>query len=165
MTTIIHDAHYRDETLDEFRYNPLIEAMPAPFEPGDAIAKLMIRPPYSDSDRECTSSHRQLLTQRIVRIHQPMEREVDVFSRIDRCIRWGYADRNPLTRAYSASLRPGCPLPYPMEASTMPVATIPTHMVFPSSAFPGSEKAQLLKASFPSIRRSYGIHGTGGSPW
>ena len=107
MTTTIHDAHYRDETLDEFRYNPLIEAMPAPFEPGDAIAKLMIRPPYSDSDRECTSSRRQLLTQRIVRLHQPMEREVDVFGRIDRCIRWGYADRNPLSQAYAAQLAAG----------------------------------------------------------
>jgi len=105
--TIIHDAHYRDETLDEFRFNPLIEAMPAPFEPGDAIAKLMIRPPYSDSDRNCPSSHRQLLTQRIVRLHQPMEREIDVFGRIDRCIRWGYADRNPLSPAYAAQLAAG----------------------------------------------------------
>ena len=34
MMTVIHDAHYRDETLDEFRFNPLIEAMPAPLEPG-----------------------------------------------------------------------------------------------------------------------------------
>ena len=106
-TTIIHDAHYRDEPLDEFRFNPLIEAMPAPFEPGDAIAKLMIRPPYSDNDRECPSSYRQLLTQRIVRLHQPMEREVDVFGRIDRCIRWGYADRNPLSPAYAAQLAAG----------------------------------------------------------
>ena len=107
MATVIHDAHYRDETLDEFRFNPLIEAMPAPFEPGDAIAKLMIRPPYSDSDRECPSSYRQLLTQRIVRLHQPMEREVDVFGRIDRCIRWGYADRNPLSPSYAAQLAAG----------------------------------------------------------
>lgn len=104
---IIHDAHYREETLDEFRFNPLIEAMPAPFEPGDAIAKLMIRPSYSDNDREGPSSYRQLLTQRIVRLHQPMEREVDVFGRIDRCIRWGYADRNPLSPAYAAQLAAG----------------------------------------------------------
>lgn len=107
MAAIIHDARYRDETLEEFRFNPLIEAMPAPFEPGEAIAKLMIRPPYSDSDREYPSSYRQLLTQRIVRLHQPMEREVDVFGRIDRCIRWGYADRNPLSPAYAAQLAAG----------------------------------------------------------
>ena len=107
MATVIHDAHYRNEILDEFRFNPLIEALPAPFEPGDAIARLMIRPPYSDSDRESPSSHRQLLTQRIVRLHQPMEREVDVFGRIDRCIRWGYADRNPLSPAYAAQLAAG----------------------------------------------------------
>ena len=107
MTTMIHDAVYRDEFLDEFRYNPLIEALPPPFEPGDAIAKLMIRPPYSDAERNAPSSYRQLLTQRIVRLHQPMEREVDVFGRIDRCIRWGYADRNPLSQVYAAQLAAG----------------------------------------------------------
>ena len=36
-----------------------------------------------------------------------MEREVDVFGRIDRCIRWGYADRNPLAPAYAAQLAAG----------------------------------------------------------
>ena len=107
MAVRIRDAVYRDETLEEFRYNPLIEAMPAPFEPGEAIAKLMIRPPYSDNERTFPTSHRQLLTQRIVRLHQPMEREVDVFGRIDRCIRWGYADRNPLSPVYAAQLAAG----------------------------------------------------------
>ena len=107
MAVQVHDALYRDEYLEEFRFNPLIEALPPPFEPGDAIAKLMIRPPYSDSERQCQSSYRQLLTQRIVRLHQPMEREVDVFGRIDRCIRWGYADRNPLSPGYAAQLAAG----------------------------------------------------------
>ena len=107
MAVQVHDALYRDEFLDEFRFNPLIEALPPPFEPGDAITKLMIRPPYSDNERQCPSSYRQLLTQRIVRLHQPMEREVDVFGRIDRCIRWGYADRSPLSPAYAAQLAAG----------------------------------------------------------
>ena len=107
MTATIHNAFYRDEVLDEFRFNPLIEALPPPLEPGDAIAKLMIRPPYSDTERNAPSSYRQLYTQRIVRLHQPMEREVDVFGRIDRCIRWGYADRNPLSSSYAAQLAAG----------------------------------------------------------
>lgn len=107
MAVQVHDALYRDESIYEFRFNPLIEALPAPFEPGDAITKLMIRPPYSDAERQCPSSYRQLLTQRIVRLHQPMEREVDVFGRIDRCIRWGYVDRNPLLPAYAAQLAAG----------------------------------------------------------
>ena len=107
MAVPIIDAHYRDETLDEFMFNPCIEALPPPLEPDDAIKKLMIRPPYSESDRMESSSYRQLLTQRIIRIHQPMEREVDIFSRIDRCIRWGYADRNPLSSEYAAQLAAG----------------------------------------------------------
>lgn len=107
MAGMVHDAQYREEILEEFRYNPLIEALPPPFEPGEAIAKLMIRPPYSDSERACPSSYRQLLTQRIIRIHQPMEREVDVLGRIDRCIRWGYADRSPLSASYARQLSAG----------------------------------------------------------
>ena len=107
MAVQVHDALYRDEPLDEFRFNPLIEALPAPLEPDEAIEKLMIRPPYSDYDRQYPSSYRQLLTQRIVRLHQPMEREVDGVGRIDRCIRWGYADRNPLSPAYAAQLAAG----------------------------------------------------------
>lgn len=107
MTVQVHDAVYRNESLYEFRFNPLIEAMPEPLEPGDAISKLMIRPPYSESDRNYPSSYRQILTQRIVRLHQPMEREVDVLGRIDRCIRWGYADRNPLSPDYASQLTAG----------------------------------------------------------
>lgn len=107
MSIQIYDAVYRDETLPEFRFNPLIEALPAPLEPADAIAKLMIRPPYSENDRHCSSSHRQILTQRIARLHQPMEREVDIFERIDRCIRWGYADRSPLSPACVSQLAAG----------------------------------------------------------
>lgn len=107
MAIRIYDAEYRTENMEEFRFNPMIEALPAPFEPNEAIAKLMIRPPYTEADRFCSSSHRQLLTQRIVRLHQPMEREVDVFGRIDRCIRWGYADRNPLSASHTAQLASG----------------------------------------------------------
>ena len=107
MALKTHNAAYRSETLEEFRCNPLIEALPPPFEPGDAITKLMIRPPYSEDERSAPTSYRQLLTQRIVRLHQPMEREVDVFGRIDRCMRWGYADRNPLKPAYAAQLAAG----------------------------------------------------------
>ena len=107
MTAQIHNAAYRTAELEEFRSNPLIESLPPPFEPEEAISKLMIRPPYSESERLCTVSHRQLLTQRITRLHQPTEREVDVFGRIDRCLRWGYADRNPLSASYAAQLASG----------------------------------------------------------
>ena len=107
MEVHVHDALYRDESIDEFRFNPLIEALPAPFEPRDAAKKLLIRPPYSEDDRQFSAADRLVLTQRIVRVHLPMEREVDVLRRIDRCIRWGYADRNPLSPAYAAQLAAG----------------------------------------------------------
>ena len=103
----VHDAFYRNESIEEFRFNPLIEALPPPFDPVEAAAKLMVRPPYSEADRQISAGDRLSLTQRIIRVHQPMEREVDVFGRIDRCIRWGYTDRNPLSPAYVAQLAAG----------------------------------------------------------
>jgi len=81
--------------ISDFRYNPLIEALPAPLEPEAAIDKLMIRPEYYESDRSKSVAKRLLLTQNLARLHQPLSREVDVFSAIDRCLRWGYVDRNP----------------------------------------------------------------------
>ena len=103
----IEIAQYRDEDLHDFRYNPLIEALPAPLEPEAAIDKLMIRPEYYESDRSKSVAKRLLLTQNLARLHQPLSREVDVFSAIDRCLRWGYVDRNPLGTQYTAQLAAG----------------------------------------------------------
>ena len=98
---------YRDEVLSEFRNNLLIEAMPEPREPEQAANDLMIFPEYHDSDRKRSTAQRRILTQNIARIHHPLLREVEVEGAIDRCIRWGYADRNPLSSEYAAQLSAG----------------------------------------------------------
>ena len=95
---------YRNEDLPIFQNHPCIEALPEPFEPNQAIRKLMIRPEYSEEDRKRSVAKRRLLTQNLARLHQPLSREVDIFSAIDRCIRWGYVDRNPLTPEFIAQL-------------------------------------------------------------
>lgn len=89
-------AEYRKESIEEFRNNPLTEALPPRQSPRNAVKCLMVRPPYSKEDRNAPVEDRLAFTQRIARIHQPLEMEMDVFQRIDRCIRWSYADRNPL---------------------------------------------------------------------
>ncbi len=98
---------YRDDVLNEFRNNILIEALPEPREPAQAANDLMIFPEYDPSDRQRSTANRRILTQNIARIHHPLLREVEVEGAIDRCIRWGYADRNPLSPAYAAQLSAG----------------------------------------------------------
>lgn len=100
-------ADYRDETLSAFRNNPMIAAMRRPRDPDQAIDDLMIFPDYSEDDRNRSVAERRLLTQNIARIHHPLNREIEVEAAIDRCIRWGYADRNPLTPEYATQLSAG----------------------------------------------------------
>lgn len=97
-------ACYRRENIEDFLFNPLIEALPEPLEPADIITTLMTGAPYSRTDREGSVSRRLLLTQRIAQFHQPMAWDADIFNRIDRSIRWGYAERNPLLSGYAYEL-------------------------------------------------------------
>lgn len=98
MKNTIPDAVYHAQTLKECQYNPFVEALPK--KPGwkEMILRLSIRPPYSEEDRHCAIDERLSMTQRILRVHYPREKEVKLFEKIDKCIRWGYADRNPFTR-------------------------------------------------------------------
>ena len=103
----VHSASYREESIEEFRFNPLIEALPATIEFDEVGDYLMFRPSYEETDRQLSTSTRMNVTQRIALVHQPTEQEVDVYYRISRCIRWGYVGRNPLSPAYVAQLAAG----------------------------------------------------------
>ena len=100
-------AEYRNETLSVFLYNPCVAALREPRGPDQVIEDLMIFPAYDESDRNRSVAERRLLTQNIARIHHPLNREIEVEAAIDRCIRWGYADRNPISPEYAAQLSSG----------------------------------------------------------
>lgn len=94
-------ASYRNGELIEFQNNPLIEALP-PMRDLDYLGrKLMIRPPYERKDRKLPGRTRLEMTQRIIRFHQPTVFDIDIATRLDKCIRWGYTGRNPLSAAYA----------------------------------------------------------------
>lgn len=95
---------YRKAELEDFMGNPCIEALKAPREPDQVIQDLMIFPKYYDWQRKESVATRRLLTQNLARIHQPLSREMEIEAAIDRCIRWGYVDRNPLSPEYAALL-------------------------------------------------------------
>jgi len=95
---------YQEVELEDFMGNPCIEALKAPREPDQVIEDLMIFPKYSDEHRRKSVAVRRLLTQNLARIHQPLSREMEIEAAIDRCIRWGYVDRNPLSPEYASLL-------------------------------------------------------------
>lgn len=98
------DAAYKEKHLAEFRFNPMIEALPAPMDRAETVSALIIRPPYSDADRLAPYECRLDYTQRIINSHMPTVRDIDISMRIGKCIRWGYVNRNPLASSYAAYL-------------------------------------------------------------
>ena len=97
-------AVYRDKQLEEFRYNPMIEALPEPMSREQTIKSLIVRPPYRDDDRYLSYACRLDLTQRIINSHMPTSRDIDICMRIGKCIRWGYENRNPLDADYVSDI-------------------------------------------------------------
>lgn len=87
---------YHPESIEQFKNNPLIEALPPRISTAETIRELTCRPPFSDSEREASPEDRGMMVQTLLRIYQPCEKDIDIYAKVDRCIRWGYADRNPL---------------------------------------------------------------------
>lgn len=100
-------AEYLSQDIIEFRNNPFIEALPPLSDFRRLGAQLTVRPPYSDRERLLPDEVRLMLTQRIVQFHQPSDIDIDLASRLARCIRWGYINRNPFSGTYAAYLADG----------------------------------------------------------
>lgn len=94
-----NSVHYSPETIRQFQGNPLIEALPPRLSIPEIIRQLQnqSRPEYSDEDRKCSPEDRGMLVQTLNRFYQPCEKDIDIYNKIERCIRWGYADRNPFS--------------------------------------------------------------------
>lgn len=104
QTSWYQEAVYKRKKLEEFQYNPMIEALPDPKGRTETVNSLIIRPPYRESDRLSPYEERLDYTQRIINSHMPTVRDIDISMRIGKCIRWGYVNRNPLGSHYAAYL-------------------------------------------------------------
>ena len=119
-------ASYHQETISMFTGNPLIEALPPRVAEDEIIKQLQHRPPYSDDQRLASREDRGMLVQILLRLFQPFEKDIDIYRRIERCIRWAYADRNPFNPAfirqqqheYRAQLQKASTIPYTQNYPT-----------------------------------------------
>jgi len=90
------EADYKDPGLDDYRNNPLIEALPLINDPADLKGVLTVRPKFMEKERalpaylrrHCVLRLRSLIVQRAMFI--PFEATVSGM------IRYGYKSRNPL---------------------------------------------------------------------
>lgn len=100
-------AVYTEQLLDEYKCNPLIEALPPILSEEEVIERLAVYPPFNSKERNLDVHYRFHCVQRLFRYFQPLEKHIDIEQRFSRVIRQGYIARNPMGPDYAARLQQG----------------------------------------------------------
>ncbi len=100
------EAEYQDPILEDYRGNPLIEALPPVWDEATVVQKLVSKPRFQPYERELPTHLKLHCVQRIGRdLFQPMSRHLELEQNLSRLIRDGYVGRNPLTPNYAFRAR------------------------------------------------------------
>ncbi|NRD76569.1 ATP-binding protein [Bacillus sp. BRMEA1] len=101
-SSFIH-ANYSEQVIEEYKGNPLIEALPPIYSKEEVIGKLSYYPMFDVSEREMESHHRFHLIQRLFNIFQVFPNHLILNDKIGTLIRQGYVGRNPMKPEYARS--------------------------------------------------------------
>lgn len=100
------EADYQDPLLEDYRGNPLLEALPPIWDDESVVSQLVSMPIFNASERQLPVHLRMHCVQRISRnFFQPLSRHLELQSSISRLIRDGYVGRNSLTPNYAFRAR------------------------------------------------------------
>lgn len=100
-------AEYHEQDIDDYRGNPLLEALPPIRSTRELARGLRYRPTYNEADRHLAPEIRQHLTEKVLSFVQPLTIHVDLAHRISRLIRNGYIARNPVLPRYRTDMEEG----------------------------------------------------------
>jgi len=103
----LKEARYLPQVLDEYKGNPLIEALPPIYKPYDVIKLLTVDPMHNEGERELDAQYRFHCISRLFRYFQPLDVHVEIERRISLAIRQSYISRNPVTPKYASDLARG----------------------------------------------------------
>jgi hypothetical protein len=101
------NAIYLPQKVEDYKGNPLIEALPPTYSGSDAARFLTFAPPYHEAERELEAHDRLQSVWRLFRYFQPLMTHLDIEQRISTAIRQGYVSRNPIKPAYAEKLSQG----------------------------------------------------------
>lgn len=108
-TTILkgefEEAVYKKQELEEYSYNPFIEALPPIFTAEDVIDRFTVLPVITDVDRNKAENLRYHIIKRIKNFIQPLPIHIELERRLSTLIRRGYLGRNPLDKSFLGQLR------------------------------------------------------------
>ena len=88
-------AEYKEQEIEEYKNNPLIEALPPIMDKIEAIDKIALYPAFSESERLLKPHLRYHIIQRLFSYFQPLSIHLELESKISRLLRQGYIPRNP----------------------------------------------------------------------
>jgi hypothetical protein len=100
-------ADYKEQVIEEYKGNPLIEALPPIFSKFEVVDKLAVYPYFDEEERTYESHYRAHLIQRLFQYFQPLSIHLDLESRISRILRQGYLSRNPISTNYVRNFHKG----------------------------------------------------------
>jgi len=101
------EARYLPQVIEEYKHNPLIEALPPIYLNHEAMKLLTVEPGYNEGERELDAEYRFHCIGRLFKYFQPLETHIDIEQRVSRAIRQGYVSKSPVTRQYAARLVEG----------------------------------------------------------
>ncbi len=108
-TTILkgefEEAVYKNQKLEEYSYNPFIEALPPIFTAEDVIDRFTVLPIITDVDRNKTENLRYHIIKRTKNFLQPLPIHIELERKLSTLIRRGYLGRNPLDKSFLGKLR------------------------------------------------------------
>jgi hypothetical protein len=98
------DAVYREQALDDYRGNPLIEALPGIRESKEIATGLTYKPTYDEGMRSLSPAERQHATEKVLSFVQPLSIHIDLAHRLSRLLRNGLIGRNPVAPEYRPNM-------------------------------------------------------------
>ena len=107
MVNDIQEAKYLPQIVEDYKNNPLIEALPPIYSPAKAAQLLTVDLDYHEGERHLENEYREHCIYRLFRYFQPIDIHIDIEKRVSRAIRQGYISKNPATPRYASKLVQG----------------------------------------------------------
>ena len=102
MSIWTKNAEYLEQVLPEYRYNPLIEALPEIMSKEETVACLTREPDHDERERNLEAKYRLHCISRLLHdYYQPFSQHVAIQEWISVCLRQGYRNRNPMEKEYA----------------------------------------------------------------
>lgn len=101
----VEEAMYKEQEIEEYSYNPFIEALPKIFTADDVVEKFSVLPEISDKDRNKPENLRYHIIKRAKNFIQPLPIHIKIERKLSSLIRRGYLSRNPVDKSFLQSLR------------------------------------------------------------